>query len=339
MRDCAVIMSGMHLHWRDIDDRTHPGKWDGLLLTVADRASGAFEVAMYPPMRCMRLSIADEPLLWAMVEAAHDGCAVLRAERRESLGVVPPIPFADIDGMGRHGMHGWLRGWAKYFALRLRDSLRSPLHTGLWMMQPMYGAGGMIPSIYVDAMLNPDRRLYVEWFGGDSGPLPLRDLSNPDDGRVKAWRKKAREGTLPPVLLLYISGLAEYVLLDGHDRLLAAHLEGVAVHGLRLSRVRELEFSNNANGDELMARLAKTKVYVRSSRHPVRIAGQIDLDKLNEMVLGKHVPMLLTERTLAMPLAGGYAQWESEVRAEAAAHGIDPKDLLEGEPWSERASG
>jgi hypothetical protein len=226
-------MSVMHLHWRDIDDRTHPGKWDGLLLTVAGRASGAFEVAIYPPMRCMRLSIANEPLLWAMVEGCRYGCVLLGAERRESLGVIPPIPFVDIDGMGRPGMHSWYSGWAKYFALRLRDSSRSPLHTGLWMMQPMFGAGGVIPAVYVDAMLNPDRRRYVVWFDGDSGPLPLRDLSNPDNGRVKAWRKKAREGTLPPVLLYYVSGLAEYVLLDGHDRLLAAHLEGAPAPALR----------------------------------------------------------------------------------------------------------
>jgi hypothetical protein len=68
------------------------------------------------------------------------------------------------------------------------------------------------------------------------------------------------------------------------------------------------------------------------------MAGQIDLDKLNELLLHAHMPMLLTAQTLAVPLIGGYAQWESEVRAEAADQGIDPKDLLEGEPWCVHAN-
>ena len=46
-------------------------------------------------------------------------------------------------------------------------------------------------------------------------------------GRVKMWRKRAREGTLPPVLVYDVSALTMFALLDGHDRYAAARAEGV----------------------------------------------------------------------------------------------------------------
>ncbi|PTL79149.1 hypothetical protein [Vitiosangium sp. GDMCC 1.1324] len=57
--------------------------------------------------------------------------------------------------------------------------------------------------------------------------LALREPSRPDASRVKAWRKHARDGTLPPVLLLYMELPQKWLVLDGHDRLQAALLEGI----------------------------------------------------------------------------------------------------------------
>jgi hypothetical protein len=48
---------------------------------------------------------------------------------------------------------------------------------------------------------------YLDWTDGRQGVLPMRALPGPEGGRVKAYRKLAREGTLPPVLLWWISGL------------------------------------------------------------------------------------------------------------------------------------
>ena len=69
--------------------------------------------------------------------------------------------------------------------------------------------------------------------------LALRPPSAPDSSRVKAWRKRARERVLPPVLLWWIEGLAAYVILDGHDRLQAASLEGTRCDTVSLALFRE----------------------------------------------------------------------------------------------------
>ncbi|MFF5517656.1 hypothetical protein [Streptomyces coeruleorubidus] len=56
--------------------------------------------------------------------------------------------------------------------------------------------------------------------------MVLRPLSPPDAPRVKAYRRRAREGTLAPVLLWFVSPLDVRLILDGHDRAVAALAEG-----------------------------------------------------------------------------------------------------------------
>ncbi|MDX3235410.1 hypothetical protein PV392_06910 [Streptomyces sp. ME03-5709C] len=77
--------------------------------------------------------------------------------------------------------------------------------------------------------------------------LPLRPMPGADDSRVKAYRKQAREGTLPPVLLWWVSGLDCHLILDGHARLAAAIAESVEPPLLQLHRT--------APGDDRSARI------------------------------------------------------------------------------------
>ncbi|MFE9446302.1 hypothetical protein ACFYO2_47135 [Streptomyces sp. NPDC006602] len=79
---------------------------------------------------------------------------------------------------------------------------------------------------------------YIDWFVHSSSweVLPLRPMPDADDSRVKAFRKQAREGTLPPILLWWVSGLDCHLILDGHARLAAAIAESVEPPLLQLHR-------------------------------------------------------------------------------------------------------
>lgn len=81
------------------------------------------------------------------------------------------------------------------------------------------------------------------WWGGNLllGRYPI----NTDAGRLKWWRKKCREGVLPPVLVWYIAGLASFVILDGHYRLQAAIAEGIPPHFLVLRELHERGFPSD----------------------------------------------------------------------------------------------
>lgn len=78
----------------------------------------------------------------------------------------------------------------------------------------------------------------IDWYthSGSWEVLPLRPMPDADDGRVKAYRKQAGEGTLPPVLLWWVSGLDCHLILDGHARLAAAIAESVEPPLLALHR-------------------------------------------------------------------------------------------------------
>ncbi|MBO3739145.1 hypothetical protein [Actinoplanes flavus] len=77
---------------------------------------------------------------------------------------------------------------------------------GTWPRRP--GPRRLPPyGLTSDLVLDwPDAEL--DWLGdGWNGVVPLRPLPTPDDGRVKAYRKPARDGRLPPLLLWWASNL------------------------------------------------------------------------------------------------------------------------------------
>ena len=145
----------------------------------------------------------------------------------------------------------------------LDESVTSPLFDGPWLCAPIaYGAAAdakPYPKIPSDGLRSPpplahsaERTLsgamltYEDWCAGwgecvNMGRLwPLRLPSQADDGRIKAWRKSARAGTLPPAVLLYVSVIGAYLVLDGHDRIHAAVLEDVPPPLIAIWPAREL---------------------------------------------------------------------------------------------------
>ncbi|MEV5338849.1 hypothetical protein AB0K93_10215 [Streptomyces sp. NPDC052676] len=115
--------------------------------------------------------------------------------------------------------------WAHRYARWLEDAPDTPLHDGRWQLARR---GDLEPGVWGEDFVRdwPGARLELLCGGGWHGVLPLRPLSPPDAARVKAYRKHAREGTLAPVLLWWVSFLDGWVILDGHDRAVAALAEG-----------------------------------------------------------------------------------------------------------------
>lgn len=153
----------------------------------------------------------------------------MRSDRCE---VVPPIR-ADVARRAE---------WLKHFAEALLASERSPLHSGSFWIVPASKrrrpSAPHLPPLF-DLRLTFERGRKI-WEPHHFGAVwPLRDPSPPNAGRVKLWRKHAKNGTLPPLLLLSVTPLESYVLLDGHDRLLAALLEKKEPAALVLAPLRQ----------------------------------------------------------------------------------------------------
>jgi hypothetical protein len=240
------------------------------------------------------------------------------------------------DVSGEQGSALWYAAWSRVFLGELESSGRTPLHSGRWWMVPCpadlgddYGwrhVGapwpGIPPAAHLDQLPTQPSHDYSRWdFHDDLPPLALRPLSAETDGRVKFWRKAFREGYLPPVLLLWISGLFRYVILDGHDRLLAALLEGHAPPLLAL-----LPLSESAYDIDLRKREAITQAVESAlEASPTRGRRPTSVEVANRLLIEAYDDRPnLTVTSQAWPLRGGVRTWLEEVRAELRR--LEPRD-------------
>lgn len=226
---------GVSMHWRDLGQRKQPGVWAGLLLDVSACTPPAFTVSVCPP-HCLRVAVGDRAMLWARVDKDYWGVDLLRSDSPLSPGIVPPITAAQVRERHAADPARARAGWARFFAEALAESGRSPLADGQWLLQPsLHGSAAVSirPDMAALALARPALDA-LDWsditFGSPFAPIPLRSPSPAQNGRVNAWARHARAGTLPPVLLMWVSGLQAHVVLDGHDRLQAAVQQGKPSH-------------------------------------------------------------------------------------------------------------
>ncbi len=138
------------------------------------------------------------------------------------------------------------------------------------------------------------------------GVIPLRKSSSSDSGRVKWYRKLAREGRLPPVFLYHHVGLISWLIIDGHDRLLAARLEDIAPTFVGISSVRRTEIpipdETRLQLEEVLAQTLKNRPYPRT------------VDGVNKRLISMYQEADWRACTRGVRLKGGIDYWVSECR-------------------------
>jgi len=246
------------------------------------------------------------PLLLARIDHGHQGVHYRRLAGYEP--VLPPIPAA----LARAAP-----SWPHRYASWLADG-PGPLHAGWWSLKPWRPRTA---EYLWRHELAADPAGYLDWMAGWQGVVTLRTPPEAEEGRVKAHRKLAREGTLPPLLLWWVSGLDGWLLLDGHARLVAALAEGIVPPALELSRapspaqVEEMVAITMRNESTVMAQLERDR---RAGRFGVEEAARRQRRRLSGVyadIPGRR------ERTRAWPLPGGASAWDSawESASESAA--------------------
>ncbi|GGR62541.1 hypothetical protein [Streptomyces roseolus] len=213
------------------------GLWAGLTLDVRDDRPRPGLCVFSGPGRRLMLAQDSRPVLLAVVDEELGGVDFRRTGAYRSF--VPPLR-AD----SARALAGGPERWAHRFARHLADAPDGPLHEGRWLLTSgnrllRWRHARETHAEYWNSMLvegHPDG--FLDWFLHSCSweVLPLRPMPDADDARVKAYRKQAGEGTLPPVLLWWVSGLDCHVVLDGHARLAAAVAESVEPPLLELHR-------------------------------------------------------------------------------------------------------
>ncbi|WP_030678565.1 hypothetical protein [Streptomyces rimosus] len=296
------------------------GTWTGLSLDVQARREPG--LCLFSAARRLLLAQRSRPVLLATVEENNYGVDFRRTDAYRS--VIPPLRAGTARTLAGHPDR-----WAHRFVRYLLAAPDSPLHDGRWLLSrdsPLlrWNHGRLPQSEYWASLLiegHPDG--YIDWFvhSGSWEILPLRQMPDADDGRVKAYRKQARDGSLPPVLLWWVSGLDCHLVLDGHARLAAAIAESVAPPLLHLHRT--------APDDEVAA--DTRQAVLRYETELDRFAGLRTVNGAavpdGAAVAGPPLARRLRELrsaprpTWAWPLPGGEDRWRRVAREVTAGQG------------------
>ncbi len=214
------------------------------LITDAERVAG-MRIESEPP-EWIRIVCGQRPLLWARIEQGWQGTRIVRADSTETPPVIQPIRASTARTiLAKATGTTSATHWMKFFADQLTENAASPLGPGRWQLTelrpdrrwnghqgegliPANPESYLVPAFGLEEALALPRVVRLGWGSTRSTVVPLREPLPLHAGRLKAMRKFAREGTLPPLLLWWVSPLDAYLILDGHVRLQAAILEGVA---------------------------------------------------------------------------------------------------------------
>ncbi len=295
----------------------------------------------------LRWAAGGRALLWMRIDDWWERCGILRGEPA-AFWHLPALSAADVRAVTpAPGTERWWDVWTWRLGRMLAHAPHPVLHAGRWCLRPLpwipsrlaerYPLSTMewrvgqppLPPHSPEGVLRFPRFEVEDWADyGQPGQvrtgamMPLRAPSPEDDGRVKSWRKFARDGTLPPVVLLYVDLIMKWLVLDGHDRLHAALLEGVTPPLLGLWPVREEETPSNPVGQEWVLRSAED--------HLKAGATQARVERVNHLLLQNFAGPRRFTVTRGWPLKGGREAWCSEVLAWRRRHAFSADE----EAWS-----
>ncbi|AKU94556.1 hypothetical protein AKJ09_01220 [Labilithrix luteola] len=308
-------------------------RWLGLRLVAEQKSSARPALHMQAgPRRRMRVMAGPTPLVWARIDNDHYGYWYLCNERADGQ-VVPPISFDEARQWPADSVE-FDRAWARYFADALHHSSLNPLYRDRMFLAPAQvfleggssGSSGRLPVPPVTRLretLALPVHGFSDWdFGDHLPPLPTRRFSNESHGRIKALRKLVRDGQLPPILMMWFSGLDRYVILDGHDRLLASLIEGQVPKSIALLEVSERPPHSDSRRKDAVVREVERLLALRKAAEPMitRARPGITLDHANHLLVEAFDDRpTLASMTSAWPLHGGSEPWTSEVRMGLSA--------------------
>lgn len=276
------------IFWRDLEDQQ--GQWAGLSIEVNRPRQGRPPLHLLSGNNCrLKLMLNDIPLLWATIATSYYGAWLVRNPQPVQLDLLPvaAISSADVEHHAHLPPEQRIKAWSRYFITQLLAHQADFLYPGHWVARPMLptvargNRGERLSGWYFSTqeevschlpqwsargagILDNVQPSPAKWLDWDLGPVIGLHTVDLLAGRLKWWRKKAREGSLPPILLWYVGGMCSYVIIDGHYRLQAALAENVQPSFIVLSSTEASPTELSADAQQRVLR----SLLLQSEKNP-----------------------------------------------------------------------
>lgn len=335
------------IYWKDIQHTN--GSLAGLMLNASSLTDIKPSIQIISGNNGrIKLVNADSTLLWATPAQGYEGIWIInpRHQADTHLPVIPPITSEDIQRRIDLTEDEKLKSWCRYFAGQVAQSDATFLYSGHWLLTGLclhpteqYRSRNRLHHNQIDRWIFKDRGptdshfprwaiygaglldtfshqivQWIDWWDWNGGVIALHQVDE-YSGRLKWWRKKAREGTLPPVFVWYLRCFDAYLIMDGHYRLRAAMLEHIAPEFIVISSVNELHYAM----DQERQKQIVDSLFSRRPNHK-----SISVEHLNQVVMAA-----FDDRPVLMPVTKSRAiladesVWINEVTQYLADSGLN----------------
>lgn len=322
----------MKIYYKNIFD--YKKNWSHLRVEVKKQEKPLIQLHS-GGLRRFRLVNGESPIFWGNITNHNDGVWVLKNDYHQDLPslFVPPITSQLVEGSKSLSEINRMRFWINFFLKSLESRKENFLYDGIWqisvglkMWNRPYHHNAPIWVVNQSDKHTGNKQLhYIDFDFNYQCLMPTKAMPKEEEGRVKWWRKKVKEGTCPPIFTWSVNCLNSYVILDGHRRLEAFLLEKQKPDVVVINSLKEWKptFSKDIEYQEEIRKI-KENTAKNIEAHKERMG----IDRYNSILIELYDDRSYVDSITKSTAKRNFEEhWIKEVSQFKGIEGIDQEDL------------
>lgn len=213
------------------------GEFIGYTLEVNEKQESVIQVVSFPGYK-IKTQILNQDIIYSNIAFDYWGSWSIINKLKEEEQIFPHIKSVEIEQYKLEGID-YKDYWLNHIRRSIESSQNKIVPNGTWQMlysesikrdwkylNNKLGKNYLKGHQQLDEVFKSENPIYSD-FEIANIPIAIKGKPIEESGRVKFWRKKVKEGTLPPIILMHLSQLSNSVIVDGHSRLFASILEDI----------------------------------------------------------------------------------------------------------------
>lgn len=213
------------------------GDFIGYTLEINEEKESVIQVVSFPGYK-IKTQINNQNIVYSNITSDYWGSWSIVNKLSEETQIFPFIKSSDIEQYKLARIE-----YKDYWLNQIRRTIESNqiklVPNGTWQMiyseslqgdwkyqNNSVGQTNLKGQQQLNEVFTSENPKYSD-FEIDNIPIAIKETPFEESGRVKFWRKKVKEGTLPPIVLMHLSQLSNSIIIDGHSRLMASISENV----------------------------------------------------------------------------------------------------------------